>query len=65
MTRPILFHYIGETEKRREMAAAVFDGFAKGVLQADAPTVLPLAEAHKAHDLLESRAATTGVVLRP
>ncbi len=65
VTRPILFHYIGETEKNREMAAAVFDGFASGVLRADPPTVFPLAEAHAAHDLLESRKAMAGVVLKP
>ncbi|MDU8928200.1 quinone oxidoreductase [Alisedimentitalea sp. MJ-SS2] len=65
VTRPILFHYIGETEKNREMAAAVFQGFAKGILWTEAPTVLPLAEAHAAHDQLESRKATAGVVLKP
>ena len=65
VTRPILFHYIGETEKRREMAAAVFDGFANGVLRADPATELPLAEARAAHDLLESRKAMAGVVLTP
>lgn len=65
VSRPILFHYLADPVQYRAMAAAVFDSFQAGALRADHATAVPLAEASKAHDMLESRAAIGGVFLQP
>ncbi|MGB0507617.1 MAG: zinc-binding dehydrogenase [Pikeienuella sp.] len=65
VTRPILFHYIHDTAQYRAMAQSVFDAFGAGTLKADLPSNFRLELAKEAHDLLDSRAATSGVVLRP
>lgn len=65
VTRPILFHYFRDPARYRAMANSVFQAFAKGDLRAAAPVAFPLAGAAKAHDLLESRAAQDGIVLKP
>lgn len=65
VTRPILFHYLRDTMQYRSMAETVFEAFLGGILKAEVPVSLALSEARKAHDLLESRAAVPGIVLKP
>lgn len=65
VTRPILFHYLMNTSQYRDMAASVFGAFAQGTLKAEAPKVFALAEAKNAHDLMASRSAVPGVILKP
>lgn len=65
VSRPILFHYIEDSAHLRQMAQAAFDAFRAGILKADEPAIYPLSDAASAHDLLNSRAATTGIVLKP
>jgi NADPH2:quinone reductase len=65
VTRPIIFHYTAEPGPLRDMAAAVFAAFAAGTLSAEAGQAFPLAEAGRAHTLLESRAATGPLILIP
>ena len=65
VTRPIIFHYTAEISMLREMAANVFDAFADGTLTAGAGQAFPLAEAGAAHALLESREATSPLILIP
>lgn len=65
VTRPILFHYFQDTEQYRAMAQSVFEAFGAGTLKAAPPTAFRLEHAREAHDFLDSRAATSGFVLRP
>ena len=65
VTRPILFHYFQDTTQYRAMAQSVFEAFSNGILKTDLPTAFPLELTNDAHDLLDSRAATSGIVLRP
>jgi NADPH:quinone reductase len=65
VTRPIVFHYLTDRTERDAMAAALFALLAQGILtQSDART-FPLAEAAGAHLVMESRQATTPLVLLP
>ena len=65
VTRPILFHYIAERSDLAAMAAAVFDGLARGVLTAGHSESFPLAHAAAAHEALESRRASGPIILLP
>lgn len=65
VTRPILFHFIADPIQYWAMANAVFKSFDAGILRADDPISVPLAEAAKSHDRLENRKAIGGLVLRP
>ena len=65
LTRPILFHYIAERDALEAMAAALFDVLATGAVRAKAGAALPLAEAARAHALLESRQAEAPLILLP
>lgn len=65
LTRPILFHYIAERAALEAMAAALFDVLATGAVRAEAGAALPLAEAGRAHALLESRQAEAPLILLP
>jgi len=65
VSRPIVFHYLRTPEMLAGMAAAVFEAFAKGVIQPIEPTVLPLEQAAEAHRLLEARQSPGGIVLVP
>lgn len=65
LTRPILFHYIAERVALEHMADALFDVLQSGAVRAEAGTTLPLAEAARAHHLLESRQAEAPLVLLP
>ena len=65
VTRPILFHYIDSPERLQEMARSVFDAFARGVLSAKPGHSLPLADAARAHQALETRSADGPFILIP
>lgn len=65
LTRPILFHYIAERAALERMATALFAVLASGAVRAEAGATLPLAEAARAHHLLESRQAEAPLVLLP
>ncbi|MDC1524180.1 quinone oxidoreductase [Planktomarina temperata] len=65
VTRPILFHYLADPVQYRAMVDAVFKSFGTGMLRSDDPISVPLAEAKKSHDILESRKAIGGLVLKP
>ena len=65
LTRPILFHYIDRRPALEAMAAALFDVLATGAVRAEAGAALPLAEAARAHALLESRQAEAPLILLP
>ncbi|HWT08223.1 MAG TPA: quinone oxidoreductase [Roseomonas sp.] len=65
LTRPILFHYIGERTALEAMAAALFDVLATGAVRAEAGAALPLVEAARAHEVLESRQAEAPLILLP
>lgn len=65
LTRPILFHYIAERAALERMADALFDVLRSGAVRAVPGATLPLAEAARAHHLLESRQAEAPLVLLP
>ena len=65
LTRPILFHYIAGRDALEAMAGALFDVLATGAVRAEAGAALPLAEAARAHALLESRQAEAPLILLP
>lgn len=65
VSRPILFHYLNKGNAYQQMAASVFGAFAKGVITADDPTVIPLDQAAQAHDTLEGRTGGGSLMLKP
>ncbi|MBR0669834.1 quinone oxidoreductase family protein [Neoroseomonas soli] len=65
LTRPILFHYIAERAALERMADALFALLESGAVRAEPGATLPLAEAARAHHLLESRQAEAPLVLLP
>lgn len=65
ISRPILFHYLEDPLQYQKMAVDVFAAFSDRILTADRPETFALADAGKAHDRLESRAATNSLVLIP
>jgi NADPH:quinone reductase len=65
VSRPVLFHYTGEPERLREMAASVFAMVERGALRPHIGKRFPLAAAAAAHEALESRATAGSVVLLP
>jgi NADPH2:quinone reductase len=65
LSRPVLFHYLAHRERLEEMAAALFDALAEGVLTAEPGKVFPLSQAAAAHDELESRRAPGPLLLVP
>jgi NADPH:quinone reductase len=65
VTRPIIFHYLADDDRRREMAAALFEALASGTITAEAGRAFPLARAGEAHAVLESRTATSPLILIP
>lgn len=65
VTRPMIFHYTQDPARLQEMAASLFAAFATGTLTAEPGRTFPLAEAGKAHEVLESRTATSPLILIP
>ncbi len=65
LTRPTLGHYIQTPDELRWRAGEVLGGIAEGRLKLTIDRELPLSEAAQAHRLLESRATSGKLVLRP
>ena len=65
MSRPILFHYLRDPAQYRAMADAALEKFASGHLRAPDPIRIPLKDAAKAHDTLESMTGGGSLILVP
>lgn len=65
LTRPAVFHYAAGRPALEAMAAALFEVLGSGAVRAEPGLEIPLAEAARAHALLESRAASAPPVLVP
>ena len=65
VTRPTLADYAATTDELRWRAGEVLDSVASGKLQLTIDRELPLAQAADAHRLLEGRATTGKLILRP
>ncbi len=62
LSRPVLFHYIADPDRLREMASNVFGLVERGIIRPVLHHRFPLAAAAEAQAALESR-STTGAVL--
>lgn len=65
LTRPIIFHYLADRERRRTMARDLFAALEAGILSAPESEAFALADAASAHRRLESRAAHGAILLVP
>ncbi|WP_149536982.1 quinone oxidoreductase family protein [Siccirubricoccus phaeus] len=65
LSRPIVFHYIAERSALEVASAALFALLGSGAVRAETGQALPLAEAARAHELLESRQAEAPLILLP
>lgn len=65
VTRPSLFDYLSEAGELQTRADEMFGWIASGELDVRIGLELPLAEAAKAHEMLEGRQTTGKVLLRP
>jgi NADPH2:quinone reductase len=65
LTRPILFHYVADCAALERMAAGLFAVLASGAVRTEPGATLPLTQAARAHELLESRQAEAPLVLLP
>ena len=65
LTRPSLFDYLSEPGELQSRADEMFGWIASGELDVRIGLELPLAEAAKAHEMLEGRQTTGKVLLRP
>lgn len=65
VSRPILFHYLRDPRQYRAMADQALGKFASGQFRAPAPTPVPLSDAAKAHDILESMTGGGSLILVP
>ena len=65
LTRPGLLAHLATRDEILERAGAVFDWVMKGEMRVRIDRVLPLEDAGRAHELLESRQTTGKMLLRP
>ena len=65
LTRPSLFDYLSEPGELQSRADEMFGWIASGELDVRIGLELPLAQAAKAHEMLEGRQTTGKVLLRP
>lgn len=65
LTRPTLADHVPDAGSLRAAAAELFRYVAQGVLRPEVRARLPLAEAARAHELLEGRGTTGKVLLTP
>lgn len=65
LTRPTLTDHVPDAASLRTAAAALFEYVAAGVVRPSVHARLPLADAARAHELLEGRATTGKVLLTP
>ncbi len=60
-----LWNVLTSFEERQNRSKQLFEWIIAGKLQLQSPTVFPLQEGAKAHDLLESRKSTGKILLQP
>ena len=65
LTRPMVFHYAAERAALEAMAESLFAAISSGAVRAEVGQALPLADAARAHALLESRQAEAPLILLP
>lgn len=65
LTRPSLGHYIATREELLARASSVFSAVQQGKLKLTIDRVLPMHEAAEAHRVLEARATSGKILLRP
>jgi NADPH:quinone reductase len=65
LSRPILFHYIGERAQLEAMAKPLFDALVSGTVTSPAPVVFSLADAASAHHALAARTVHGPVIMMP
>lgn len=65
VTRPTLRNWIADPTEARTAALATFDALTNPAIATPIGAILPLAEAAKAHCLLEGRTMTAPIVLKP
>lgn len=65
LTRPGLFHFIGDAESMRRGAAALFGAMRAGTIKAQVGQTFPLSDVAKAHETLESGETVGATLLMP
>lgn len=65
LTRPGLFHFIGDAESMRRGAAALFGAMRAGTIKAQVGQTFPLCDVAKAHETLESGKTVGATLLVP
>lgn len=65
LTRPTLFDYVATTAELDDSAQALFSLIADGTIEVEIGQTFPLAEARRAHEVLESRATVGASLLIP
>ena len=65
LTRPGLFHFIGDGESMRRGAAALFGALRAGTIKAQIGQTFPLSEVAKAHQAIESGKTVGATLLLP
>jgi NADPH2:quinone reductase len=63
VTRPILFHYIGQRKDLERMAGSEFSAVVQGVVAVELGNIFRLSAAAAAHAELESRQASKALLL--
>lgn len=64
LSRPMVFHYVAQRRFLDEMSSSLFAALSEGWLRPEPPVEYALGEAARAHEFVESRRATSPVVLR-
>lgn len=65
LTRPIIFHYVDDPQRRSEMTRSVLDALTQGWLKVHEAKEYPLADAADAHRDLEAHGASVPLLLVP
>jgi NADPH:quinone reductase len=65
LTRPIIFHYLADRDRRKAMTASLFAVLEAGIVKTPECEVFDLSQAAAAHERLESRQAEGAVLLVP
>ena len=65
LTRPGLFHFIGDAESMRRGAAALFGALRSGTIKAQIGQTFPLSDVAKAHEAIESGTTVGATLLLP
>ncbi len=65
LTRPTLFDYVATTEELDASAAALFEAVRAGKVRVEVGAEFPLADARKAHEVLEAGKTTGSTLLIP